>query len=83
MNQCWSILIHFDSFQSISTRFDPIFFFYPQTLAQQEDESNLLDMDIVPAKPIIHRKTSDLAEEYSKFFMEYSNPEVCTLSKVA
>jgi len=47
-----------------------------ETLAQQEDESNLLDMDIVPAKPIIHRKTSDLAEEYSKFFIEYSNPEV-------
>ena len=72
----WFFSIHFDLFWSN-------FFLYPQTLAQQEDESNLLDMDIVPAKPIIHRKTSDLAEEYSKFFMEYSNPEVCTLSKVA
>jgi hypothetical protein len=52
--------------------------FYPQTLAQQDDESNLPDMDIVPAKPIIHRETSDLAEEYSKFFIEYATPEVCS-----
>ena len=80
-----SILNHFDLFWSNSIQFDPIwsnltqyFHFFPQTLAQQDDESNLLDMDIVPAKPIIHRETSDLAEEYSKFFIEYSNPEVCT-----
>ena len=81
-NPFWSILIHYDPFWSIMIHFHSFsnqkYHFYPQTLAQQDDESNLPDMDIVPAKPIIHRETSDLAEEYSKFFIEYSNPEVCT-----
>ena len=47
-----------------------------ETLAQQDDENNLPDIETVPAKPIIHRETSDLAEEYSKFFTEYATPEV-------
>ena len=48
-----------------------------ETLAkEQDDENNLPDIETVPAKPIIHRETADLAEQYSRFFTEYATPEV-------
>ena len=53
-----------------------------EEVAQQddEDEDKLPDMEMVPAKPIVHRDTAQLAEDYTKFFPEYATPEVrrCT-----
>ena len=46
---------------------------------QDDDEENLPDIETVPAKPIVHRDTAQLAEDYAKFFQEYSTPDVSEL----
>lgn len=53
-----------------------------EEVAQQDDESNLPDIENVPGKPIVQRDPAELDEQYSQFFIEYANPEVVEIPVV-
>ena len=54
-----------------------------EEVAEQDDENPLMtDESIgnVPGKPIVQRGIAELAEQYSQYFAEYTNPNVSLLN---
>ena len=48
-----------------------------EEVAEQDDENPLMtDIENVPGKPIVQRGIAELAEQYSHYFAEYTNPNV-------
>lgn len=53
-----------------------------EEVAEQDDENPLMTDQIenVPGKPIVQRGIAELAEQYSQYFAEYTNPNVSLLN---
>ena len=51
-----------------------------ELVAEQDEENHALtDLENVPGKPITQRDIAELAEQYSQYFIEYTNPSVSSI----